>query len=157
MSATEEYEHLVAAEYAHGFVTEIEADTLPPGLDEDVIRAISARKNEPEWLLAWRLAAYRQWLTMPVPRWAAVRHAPIALTGLAVLTGLALYKPVQLAWLVNLLGGFRFVRLLHFAAMCGLLAFIPGHLVMVALHGWNNFAAWSFVMPMPESRTENLS
>jgi Ni/Fe-hydrogenase b-type cytochrome subunit len=65
----------------------------------------------------------------------------IGLTCLAVITGVALYKPVQLAWLVGLLGGFRLVRVLHFAAMCGLLAFIPGHLVMVALHGWSNFAS----------------
>jgi thiosulfate reductase cytochrome b subunit len=65
----------------------------------------------------------------------------IGLTVLAIASGLALYKPVQLGWLVTLLGGFRFVRVLHFLAMCGLLAFIPGHLVMVALHGWSNFAA----------------
>lgn len=53
-------------------------------------------------------------------------------------TGVMLYKPVQLGWLVELCGGFGAVRLMHFAAMCGLLAFIPGHLLMVALHGWNN-------------------
>jgi thiosulfate reductase cytochrome b subunit len=58
-----------------------------------------------------------------------------------VVTGLALYKPVQLSWLVAALGGFRLIRLWHFAAMCGLLAFIPGHLIMVALHGWSNFAS----------------
>ena len=62
--------------------------------------------------------------------------------GLAlVVTGAALYKPVQLSWIVTSLGGFRLVRVWHFAAMCGLLAFIPGHLVMVALHGWRNFAS----------------
>jgi Ni/Fe-hydrogenase b-type cytochrome subunit len=62
--------------------------------------------------------------------------------GLAlVVTGAALYKPVQLSWLVASLGGFRLVRVWHFAAMCGLLAFMPGHLVMVALHGWRNFAS----------------
>jgi Ni/Fe-hydrogenase b-type cytochrome subunit len=65
----------------------------------------------------------------------------IGLTCLAVVSGLALYKPVQLGWLVAAFGGFRVVRVLHFAAMCGLLAFIPGHLVMVALHGWSNFAS----------------
>jgi thiosulfate reductase cytochrome b subunit len=58
-----------------------------------------------------------------------------------VVTGLALYKPVQLSGLVAALGGFRLVRIEHFAAMCGLAAFIPGHLVMVALHGWKNFAS----------------
>jgi len=58
-----------------------------------------------------------------------------------VVTGLALHKPVQLSWLVAILGGLRAVRIEHFAAMCGLVAFVPGHLVMVALHGWKNFAA----------------
>jgi thiosulfate reductase cytochrome b subunit len=65
----------------------------------------------------------------------------IALMTLSVTTGLALYKPVQLSLLVPLLGGFRWVRIWHFLSMCGLLAFIPGHLVMVAIHGWSNFAA----------------
>jgi len=58
----------------------------------------------------------------------------------SLVTGLALYKPVQLSWLVYGLGGFRLTRIWHFAAMCGLLAFIPGHLVMVVFHGWRNFA-----------------
>jgi Ni/Fe-hydrogenase b-type cytochrome subunit len=58
-----------------------------------------------------------------------------------VTTGAALYKPVQLSWLVAGLGGFRAVRIEHFAAMCGLVAFVPGHLIMVALHGWSNFAS----------------
>ena len=57
-------------EYKWGFVTDIESDTLPPGLNEDVIRTISARKEEPEWLLEWRLKAYRHWLTMEEPDWA---------------------------------------------------------------------------------------
>ncbi|MFQ5460325.1 MAG: Fe-S cluster assembly protein SufB [Anaerolineae bacterium] len=63
--------------YTAGFITEVEQDTLPPGLDEDVIRAISARKDEPEWMLAWRLAAYRHWLTMTEPTWAKVTYKPI--------------------------------------------------------------------------------
>jgi thiosulfate reductase cytochrome b subunit len=67
--------------------------------------------------------------------------AAIGLTALADVSGLALYKPVQLAWLVAVMGGFRFVRVWRFLAMCGLMAFIPGHLVMVALHGWSNFAS----------------
>ena len=58
-----------------------------------------------------------------------------------LVTGFALYKPVQLSWLVSALGGFRLTRVWHFAAMCGLLVFIPGHLVMVALYGWRNFAS----------------
>ncbi len=70
-------EQLKAREYEAGFVTEIESDTLPPGLNEDVIRHISAKKGEPEWLLNWRLEAYRHWLTMQEPTWANVRHGPI--------------------------------------------------------------------------------
>ncbi len=65
----------------------------------------------------------------------------IALTIVSVISGLALYKPVQLSWLLWMMGGFAWTRVWHFAAMCGLLAFIPGHLVMVALHGWSNFAS----------------
>jgi Ni/Fe-hydrogenase b-type cytochrome subunit len=64
----------------------------------------------------------------------------ILLIVVSLITGFALYKPVQLSWLVYGLGGFRLARIWHFAAMCGLLVFIPGHLVMVALHGWKNFA-----------------
>jgi Ni/Fe-hydrogenase b-type cytochrome subunit len=62
----------------------------------------------------------------------------VACGAVAILTGLALYKPVQLQTLTALAGGFGAVRLLHFLTMCGFLAFIPGHLLMVALHGWNN-------------------
>ncbi len=68
---------LVEGGYSEGFVTDIEADTLPPGLDEDVIRKISARKQEPEYLLEKRLKAYRHWLTMEEPTWATVQHPPI--------------------------------------------------------------------------------
>ena len=67
-------ESLVNRRYEHGFVTDIEADSLPPGLDEGVIRAISARKNEPEFMLEWRLKAYRHWLTLKEPEWA---HVPL--------------------------------------------------------------------------------
>nr|VFK13922.1 MAG: Iron-regulated ABC transporter membrane component SufB [Candidatus Kentron sp. LPFa] len=70
-------EALVDKKYKHGFVTDVDADTVPPGLDEDVIRLISAKKNEPEFLLEWRLDAYRHWLTMCEPQWANVRHLPI--------------------------------------------------------------------------------
>ena len=58
--------------YKYGFVTDIESDTAPKGLDESTVRFISAKKEEPEWLLEWRLKAYRQWLTMPEPEWAKV-------------------------------------------------------------------------------------
>jgi Fe-S cluster assembly protein SufB len=63
--------------YKYGFVTDIEADTAPPGLDEDTVRFISARKGEPEWLLLWRLAAFRAWREMTEPNWAKVNVAPI--------------------------------------------------------------------------------
>src|SRR6476620_12071326 len=60
---------LVNREYQYGFVTDVEADTLPPGVSEDVIRLISKKKDEPQWLLDWRLKAYRRWLTMKEPHW----------------------------------------------------------------------------------------
>ncbi len=63
--------------YKYGFVTDIETESAPKGLNEDIVRFISAKKNEPEWLLEWRLKAYRHWLTMPEPRWARVSHPPI--------------------------------------------------------------------------------
>ena len=68
---------LVDQPYKYGFVTDIEADALPPGLNEDVIRAISAKKNEPEFLLEFRLKAYRRWLTMTEPTWPDVDYPPI--------------------------------------------------------------------------------
>ncbi|MEM7249828.1 MAG: Fe-S cluster assembly protein SufB [Pseudomonadota bacterium] len=78
MSRTsQEVEDLVAREYEHGFVTDVEAETLPPGLDEGVIRRISEIKKEPEFLTEWRLAAYRQWLKMAEPNWAKLNIAPI--------------------------------------------------------------------------------
>ena len=64
-------------DYAAGFVTDVEADTLPPGLNEDVVRFISAKKNEPEWLLEWRLQAYRDWSAMVEPSWAHLKHPKI--------------------------------------------------------------------------------
>jgi Fe-S cluster assembly protein SufB len=72
-----ELKAIAAKEYEWGFVSDIESDTIPPGLDETVIRAISARKGEPEWLLAWRLDAYRRWQPMVEPDWAFVRYPPI--------------------------------------------------------------------------------
>ncbi len=64
-------------DYAAGFVTDVEADTLPPGLNEDIVRFISAKKNEPEWLLEWRLQAYRDWCKMSEPSWAHLKHPKI--------------------------------------------------------------------------------
>src|SRR3546814_16671503 len=63
--------------YAAGFVTDIESVSVPPGLSEDVVRLISAKKGEPEWLLEFRLKAYRRWLTMSEPRWAHVQYPQI--------------------------------------------------------------------------------
>jgi Fe-S cluster assembly protein SufB len=63
--------------YDAGFITDIESDSLPPGLDEATIRALSAKKDEPEWMTQWRLDAYRHWLTMPMPHWARLNIAPI--------------------------------------------------------------------------------
>jgi Fe-S cluster assembly protein SufB len=74
---SKEIDTLVNRRYAHGFVTDIATDSLPPGLDEDVIRAISARKKEPRFMLDWRLKAYRHWLTMREPAWAHVHYPPI--------------------------------------------------------------------------------
>jgi len=70
-------ENLVDRKYEHGFVTEIEAETLPPGLDTDVIRQISRIKKEPAFLLEWRLKAFEHWLTMTEPDWAHLHHKPI--------------------------------------------------------------------------------
>ena len=70
-------DELIHSDYAQGFVTNIESDTLPPGLDEGVIRVISERKGEPEWMLQKRLAAYRHWRTMREPNWASLKHPPI--------------------------------------------------------------------------------
>ncbi|HEY3536343.1 MAG: Fe-S cluster assembly protein SufB [Trinickia sp.] len=70
-------DRLINREYRHGFVSDVLADTLPRGLSEDVIRLISAKKDEPAFMLEWRLAAYRHWLTMTEPAWATVRHPPI--------------------------------------------------------------------------------
>ena len=70
-------EALVAQKYRHGFVTDIESDTVPPGLDESVIRLISHKKNEPEFMLKWRLKAFEHWRTMREPNWAHVRINPI--------------------------------------------------------------------------------
>jgi Fe-S cluster assembly protein SufB len=70
-------DELISREYRHGFVTAVAADAVGVGLDEDVIRLISAKKGEPRFLLDWRLAAYRHWLTMSEPKWSTVEHPAI--------------------------------------------------------------------------------
>src|SRR5215210_456376 len=74
---TNTIEQFATQEYQFGFITDVEQDTFPPGLNEDVIRMLSAKKEEPEWMLEWRLKAYRHWLTMEEPKWANVRYTPI--------------------------------------------------------------------------------
>jgi Fe-S cluster assembly protein SufB len=73
----QQIEEFVPSEYSAGFVTDIESDSLPPGLSEDVVRQISAIKGEPEFLLEWRLKAYRHWLTLETPEWAHVTYPEI--------------------------------------------------------------------------------
>ena len=77
MTTTASFDELVNREYRHGFVTDLKGDALPRGLSEDVIGLISAKKNEPEFMLEWRLKSYRHWLTMAEPHWASVSHPPI--------------------------------------------------------------------------------
>src|SRR4051812_22770895 len=76
-TATETIEGLVKKEYKYGFVTDLEADSAPPGLNEDIVRLISSKKNEPAFMLEWRLKAYRHWLTMSEPTWPHVHYPPI--------------------------------------------------------------------------------
>ena len=76
-TTTETIERLAQQEYKYGFVTDVEQETIPKGLNEDVVRLISAKKDEPEWLLEWRLKAYRHWLKMEEPTWQNVHYPPI--------------------------------------------------------------------------------
>src|ERR1041385_2564147 len=78
MATSSEIEQQLANQgYKYGFTTQIESDTVPKGLSEATVRLISAKKGEPEWLLEWRLKAYRHWLTMREPTWANVHYPPI--------------------------------------------------------------------------------
>ncbi len=81
-ASTSGFDELMRREYQHGFVTDLEADSLPSGLSEDVIRLISAKKAEPAFMLEWRLAAHRHWLTMTEPHWATVHHPRIDYQGI---------------------------------------------------------------------------
>ncbi|HEY0514514.1 MAG TPA: Fe-S cluster assembly protein SufB [Thermoanaerobaculia bacterium] len=74
---TNTIEDFATQDYKFGFVTDVEQDTFPPGLSEDTVRQLSAKKREPEWMLEWRLKAYRHWLTMEEPTWANVHYTPI--------------------------------------------------------------------------------
>ena len=77
MKEATELENLIGRGYRHGFLTDIDSDTVPPGLDEDVVRLISRKKGEPAFLTEWRLRALRHWLTMREPHWPHVHFAPI--------------------------------------------------------------------------------
>src|SRR5580698_2991812 len=76
-TATETIEEFVNKEYKYGFTTNVETDTIPPGLNEDVVRLISQKKNEPKFLLEWRLKAYRHWLKLTEPHWQKAEYPPI--------------------------------------------------------------------------------
>ena len=89
-------ESLVNREYQYGFVTDVESDTVPPGLSEDVVRLISAKKDEPAWLLEWRLKAYRRWLAMSEPHWPNVTlRARSTTRALATTRRRSSVKPLQ--------------------------------------------------------------
>jgi Fe-S cluster assembly protein SufB len=88
-------ETLVNKEYAYGFVTDVETDTIGRGLNEDVIRVISQKKNEPEFMLAWRLKAYRRWLTMKEPHWANIHYDPIDYQDISYYSAPKSVKPLQ--------------------------------------------------------------
>ena len=70
-------QEFTSKEYEHGWESNLETDSAPKGLNEDIIRFISAKKNEPEWLLTWRLKAYAQWTKMKEPTWSNVKFQPI--------------------------------------------------------------------------------
>ncbi|HKI68497.1 MAG TPA: Fe-S cluster assembly protein SufB [Verrucomicrobiae bacterium] len=76
-TATETIEGFVKQEYKYGFFTDVETESAPPGLNEETIRLISKKKNEPEWMTEWRLKAFRHWVTMTVPEWAKVHYPPV--------------------------------------------------------------------------------
>jgi Fe-S cluster assembly protein SufB len=88
-------ESLVNKEYPYGFVTDVETDTIPRGLNEDVIRLIPAKKNEPAFMLEWRLKAYRRWLTMKEPHWGNLEYQPIDYQDIIYYSAPKSVKPLQ--------------------------------------------------------------
>ncbi len=80
-TATDTIESLVKQEYKYGFVTDVETESAPPGLNEDIIRLISTKKKEPQWLTDWRLKAYRYWVTMEAPTWQCVKYPAVDVQG----------------------------------------------------------------------------
>jgi Fe-S cluster assembly protein SufB len=92
---TASIESLVNKEYAYGFVTDIESDAIPKGLTEDTVRLISAKKQEPEWLLEWRLKAFRRWQTMTEPHWSNISYPPIDYQAQTYYSAPKSVKPLQ--------------------------------------------------------------
>jgi len=88
-------ESLVGREYQYGFVTDVESDTIPRGLSEDVVRLISSKKNEPAFMLEWRLKAYRRWLTMKEPHWGNLHYEPIDYQNIIYYSAPKSVKPLQ--------------------------------------------------------------
>ena len=88
-------ESLVNKEYPYGFVTDVETDTIPRGLSEDVVRLISSKKNEPAFMLEWRLKAYRRWLTMKEPHWGNLHYDPIDYDNIIYYSAPKSVKPLQ--------------------------------------------------------------
>jgi Fe-S cluster assembly protein SufB len=88
-------ETLVNKEYPYGFVTDVESDTIPRGLSEDVVRLISSKKNEPAFMLEWRLKAYRRWLTMKEPHWSNLHYEPIDYQNIIYYSAPKSVKPLQ--------------------------------------------------------------
>jgi len=82
-TATEQIKELTNTDYKYGFVTDVEQDIAPKGLNEDIVRLISSKKGEPEWLLDWRLKAFRAWLKMDEPAWQNVTYGPIDYQGIS--------------------------------------------------------------------------
>src|SRR5580704_8564160 len=85
-TATDTIEGLVQQEYKYGFYTDVETESAPPGLNEDIIRLISRKKSEPQWMTDWRLKAYRHWLTLEEPQWPKVHHEKIDYQGITYFT-----------------------------------------------------------------------
>lgn len=97
--SSEQINSLLDREYQHGFTTDIEVDTFDPGLDEDVIRRLSAIKGEPEFLLEWRLKAYRHWLTMSPPKWSSVHYPPVDYQAISYYSAPKLKKMLLKVWM----------------------------------------------------------
>jgi len=87
--------NLATQDYKYGFVTEVEQETVPAGLNEEIIKMISAKKDEPEWMLEWRLKAYRHWLTMTEPKWANIHYGPIDYQAIHYYAAPKTFKPAK--------------------------------------------------------------